>query len=156
VRQAAVDGQSIDAWHLAAVLEALWLRMDHALRIMDRASIFAAAEHALTLHRWLVAPDFGQEVDVRHAEKHLAGFAGASGTPLLAAATGMHTWLDMRRGASADPRRAAALLDAPPCPRYADAPHGAALRAEISWAHDAGLSRFCACSRPRLRTGGNC
>src|SRR3954447_17129583 len=33
-RQAAVDGQLIDPWHLAAVLEGLRLRMDHAMRII--------------------------------------------------------------------------------------------------------------------------
>jgi hypothetical protein len=38
-RQAAVDGQAIDPWHLAAVLEGLRLRMDHALRIIDRGMI---------------------------------------------------------------------------------------------------------------------
>ena len=38
-RQAAVDGQAIDPWHLAAVLEGRRLRMDHALRIIDRGVI---------------------------------------------------------------------------------------------------------------------
>src|SRR5208283_6063736 len=38
-RQAAVDGQSIDPWHLAAVLEGLRLHMDGALRIIDRGII---------------------------------------------------------------------------------------------------------------------
>jgi hypothetical protein len=46
-RQAAVDGQAIDPWHLAAVLEGLRLRMDHALRIIDRGMILDAARHAL-------------------------------------------------------------------------------------------------------------
>src|SRR5271167_1391512 len=46
-RQAAVDGQSIDPWHLAAVLEGLRLRMDGALRIIDRGIILDAARHAL-------------------------------------------------------------------------------------------------------------
>jgi hypothetical protein len=46
-RQAAVDGQLIDPWHLAAVLEGLRLRMDHAMRIIDRGVIFDAARHAL-------------------------------------------------------------------------------------------------------------
>jgi hypothetical protein len=41
-RQAAIDGQLIDPWHLAAVLEGLRLRMDHALRIIDRGVIFEA------------------------------------------------------------------------------------------------------------------
>ena len=60
-RQAAVDGQAIDPWHLAAVLEGFRLRMDGALRIIDRGAILAAARHALDLHQWLVAPDFDQE-----------------------------------------------------------------------------------------------
>ena len=62
-RQAAVDGKAIDPWHLAAVLEGLRLRMDGALRIIDRGAILAAARHALDLHQWLVAPDFDQEGD---------------------------------------------------------------------------------------------
>jgi hypothetical protein len=91
-RQAAVDGQAIDPWHLAAVLEGCRLRMDGALRIIDRGAILAAARHALDLHQWLVAPDFDQEGAIRQAEQVLA--AAASGaTPLLAAATGLHTWL---------------------------------------------------------------
>src|SRR4051794_29882630 len=46
-RQAAVDGQAIDPWHLAALLEGLRLRMDHGLRIIDRGTIFEAARYAL-------------------------------------------------------------------------------------------------------------
>jgi hypothetical protein len=42
-RQAAVDGQLIEPWHLAAVLEGLRMRMDNALRIIDRGVIFEAA-----------------------------------------------------------------------------------------------------------------
>jgi len=33
--------------------------MDHALRIIDRGVIFAAARHALNLHQWLTAPVSG-------------------------------------------------------------------------------------------------
>ena len=92
-RQAAVDGQAIDPWHLAAVLEGFRLRMDGALRIIDRGAILAAARHALDLHQWLVAPDFDQEGAVRQAEQVLAQAAAAGATPLLAAATGLHAWL---------------------------------------------------------------
>jgi hypothetical protein len=92
-RQAAVDGQAIDPWHLAAVLEGFRLRMDGALRIIDRGAILAAARHALDLHQWLVAPDFDQEGAVQQAEKRLAAAAASAATPLLAAATGLHTWL---------------------------------------------------------------
>ena len=92
-RQAAVDGQAIDPWHLAAVLEGFRLRMDGALRIIDRGAILAAARHALDLHQWLVAPDFDQEGDVQRAEQVLADAAASGATPLLAAATGLHAWL---------------------------------------------------------------
>jgi hypothetical protein len=92
-RQAAVDGQAIDPWHLAAVLEGFRLRMDGALRIIDRGAILAAARHALDLHQWLVAPDFDQEGAVRQAEQVLAAAAASGATPLLAAATGLHVWL---------------------------------------------------------------
>ena len=71
-RQAAVDGRGIDPWHLAAVLEGLRLRMDHALRIVDRGEIFEAARAALALHQWITAPDFDQEGAVQAAERHLA------------------------------------------------------------------------------------
>ena len=92
-RQAAVDGQLIDPWHLAAVLEGFRLRMDGALRIIDRGAILAAARHALDLHQWLVAPDFDQEGAVQQAEQVLAAAAATGATPLLAAATGLHAWL---------------------------------------------------------------
>jgi hypothetical protein len=92
-RQAAVDGQLIDPWHLAAVLEGFRLRMDGALRIIDRGAILAAARHALDLHQWLVAPDFDQEGAVQRAAQVLAAAAATGATPLLAAATGLHAWL---------------------------------------------------------------
>ena len=90
-RQAAVDGQVIDPWHLAAVLEGFRLRMDGALRIIDRGAILA--RHALDLHQWLVAPDFDQEGAAKRAEQVLADAVASGATPLLAAATGLHTWL---------------------------------------------------------------
>ena len=89
--QAAVDGQAIDPWHLAAVLEGLRLRMDGALRIIDRGAILDAARHALMLHQWLVAPGFDEEGDVQQAERCLAAQAG--GGPMLAAAHGMRQWI---------------------------------------------------------------
>ncbi len=97
-RQAAIDGQMIDPWHLAAVLEGLRLRMDHALRIIDRSAILAAAEHALSLHQWLVAPAFDEEGEVQRAEKHLAGFAQSGGTALLGAAEGTRAWFELHSG----------------------------------------------------------
>ena len=101
-RQAAADGMAIDPWHLAATLEGLRFRMDDALRLIDRGSIFEAARHALDLHQWLVAPDFDQEGEVQLAEQVLAAQAG---TPLLAAAFGLHTWIE--RGGARPPLCAA-------------------------------------------------
>ncbi len=142
-RQAAVDGRLIEPWHLAAVLEGLRLRMDGALRIIDRGTVLAAAEHALALHRWLLAPDFDEEGEVQRAEKHLAGFAGSGGTPLLAAAEGMHTWLD--DGGTRPPIRAALLrfwvrqrLLRVPVPLTG----AAALRAETPFERSAWLPAF--------------
>ena len=57
-RQAAADGMAVDPWHLAATLEGLRFRMDHALRVIDRGVIFEAARHALEQYQWLVTPDF--------------------------------------------------------------------------------------------------
>ncbi len=105
-RQAAVDGQSIDPWHLAAVLEGLRLRMDGALRIIDRGAIFDAARHALTLHQWIVAPDFDQEVEIQSAEQALVHPAAAM-APLLSAAVSMHAWL--RDGGTRPPIRVALI-----------------------------------------------
>src|SRR5690242_3567546 len=89
--QAAVDGAAIDPWHLAAVLEGLRLRMDGALRIIDRGAVFAAARHALSLHQWLAAPDAAQRAETARAT---ACLAEAGATPLLAAALGLHAWLE--------------------------------------------------------------
>jgi hypothetical protein len=107
-RQAAVDGQAIDPWHLAAVLEGLRLRMDGALRIIDRGMIVDAARHALALHQWIPAPDFDQEGEVIAAERALDHpSATATAAPLLAAAFGMHAWLS--RGGTRPPMRAALI-----------------------------------------------
>ncbi len=105
-RQASADGQSIDPWHLAAVLEGLRLRMDGALRIIDRGVIFEAARHALTLHQWIAAPDFDQEGEVQVAEKALA-HPSAAAAPLLSAAVSMHAWL--QGGGTRPPIRAALI-----------------------------------------------
>ena len=98
--QAAVDGHGIDPWHLAAVLEGLRLRMDHALRIIDRGAIFEAARTALSLHQWIVEPDFDQEGEVQAAELHLAGAVG-----LVGIGEALWSWLD--RGGTRAPARAA-------------------------------------------------
>jgi hypothetical protein len=91
-RQAAVDGQLIDPWHLAATLEGLRLRMDPNLRIIDRGEILDRARAALTLHQWIVEPDFDQEGEVQRAEAMLA-MQPASLPPLIAGAQGLREWI---------------------------------------------------------------
>jgi hypothetical protein len=142
-RQAAVDGKLIDPWHLAAVLEGLRLRMDGALRIIDRGEILDAARHALTLHQWIVAPDFDEEGEVQEAEKHLASVAVDGDTPLLAAGRGVRAWLDS--GGTRPPIRAALVrfwtrrkLLRMPVPLTA----ATALRAETSFELSAWLPVF--------------
>jgi hypothetical protein len=99
-RQAAVDGHAIDPWHLAAVLEGLRLRMDHALRIVDRGQIFEAARTALTLHQWIVEPNFDQAGEIQEAERHLANAAGLVGV-------GEALWLWLDSGQTRPPVRSA-------------------------------------------------
>jgi hypothetical protein len=134
-RQAAVDGLVIDPWHLAAVLEGFRLRMDGALRIIDRGAILAAARHALDLHQWLVAPDFDQEGAVQRAAQVLAAAAASGTTPLLAAATGLHAWL----GGDGSSATAIGLAAAP------------AQRSARPWC-GSGCSSVC-CARPMPLTG---
>ena len=92
-RQAAVDGQLIDPWHLAATIEGLRLRMDPYLRIIDRGDILDKARTALALHQWIVEPDFDQEGEVQRAEALLA-MQPASLPPLIAAALGFREWVN--------------------------------------------------------------
>jgi hypothetical protein len=141
-RQAAVDGQLIDPWHLAAVLEGLRMRMDHELRIIDRGVIFAAARHALSLHQWLIAPDYDQEGEVKQAQAALAS-PEAEVSPLLSAALGMHAWLD--RGGTRPPIRAALVRGwtRHRLFRAAVPLTGAkALRSEVSWEVNAWVPVF--------------
>ena len=92
-QQAAVDGQLIDPWHLAATIEGLRLRMDPYLRIIDRGDILDKAKFALGLHQWIVEPDFDQEGEVQRAEALLAR-QPASLPPLIAAAQGVRDWVE--------------------------------------------------------------
>lgn len=103
-RQAAVDGHGIDPWHLAAVVEGLRLRMDQALRIVDRGLVFKAARTALTLHQWITEPDFDQEGAVQAAERHLASAASGG---LMSAADALWSWL--HDGGTRPPIRAALI-----------------------------------------------
>jgi len=59
------------------MLEGLRLRMDPSLQILDRGAIFDGARHALTLHGWIVAPDFDQEGEMRRAQQALAAPGGS-------------------------------------------------------------------------------
>jgi len=102
--QAAVDGHGIDPWQLAAVLEGLRLRMDHALRIVDRGDVFEAARTALTLHQWITEPDFDQEGEVQTADRHLAATLPGG---LLGTAEGVRSWL---QGGGTQPPIRAALI----------------------------------------------
>ena len=92
-QQAAVDGQLIDPWHLAATIEGLRLRMDPYLRIIDRGEILDRARAALALHQWIVEPDFDQEGEVQRAEAMLA-MQPASLPPLIAGAQGLREWIE--------------------------------------------------------------
>lgn len=141
-RQAAVDGQAIDPWHLAAVLEGLRLRMDGALRIVDRGAILDAARHALALHRWITTPDSDEEDLVQRAAAALDRPGGAD-TPLLSAAHGAHAWLDA--GGARPPLRAALIrhwrrhqLLRAPLPLTG----ARALGAEVPWEREAWIPVF--------------
>jgi hypothetical protein len=141
-RMAAADGQLIDPWHLAALLEGLRLRMDSELRIIDRGQIFAAARHALGLHRWLVDPDFDQEGEVQRAEAHLAA-APDQGGVLLTAGLAVHRWIDA--GGARAPIRAALVRHwRKRCIFSVALPltGAAALRPETPWARSAWLQAF--------------
>ena len=93
-RQASVDGLGIDPWHLAAVLEGLRLRMPDypGVRIIDRCEVFEAARTALTLHQWIVEPDFDQEGEIQEAERYLANATG-----LVGVGEALWSWLDSGR-----------------------------------------------------------
>ena len=112
-RQAAVDGQLIDPWHLAAVLEGLRLRMDHAMRIIDRGVIFDAARHALTLHQWLTVPDFDQEGEVKQAEAALAD-TGSTSQPVALRRAWHARMARSGRHTTADPGGSGPILDTAP------------------------------------------
>ena len=63
-RQAAVDGQVIDQWHLAALIEGVRFRLDSPAMI-DRGALFAAARHAFELHQWFARPDAVQRAAIQ-------------------------------------------------------------------------------------------
>jgi hypothetical protein len=142
-QQAAVDGQVIDPWHLAALSEGVRFRLDHMPVMLDRGVLFAAAQHAFILYRWFSAPDAGQRAAVEQAAAHLEQVGGAY-SPLVGAALGVHAWLD--QGGERPPIRAALALywqrrgvTAQPCPLLTGA---SALGAEIPWVREAWIGHF--------------
>src|SRR5271170_7231149 len=143
--QAAVDGQAIDPWHLAALIEGVRLRLDHMPALIDRGMLFAAAQHAFGLYRWFAAPDAGQREAIHQATDHLETVGGAH-SPLIGAALGVHAWLDA--GGERPPIRAALALYWPrraatalPCPLLTGVQ---ALGAETPWACEAWIGHFLA------------
>src|SRR5271170_2451636 len=141
--QAAVDGQAIDPWHLAALIEGVRLRLDHMPAMIDRGMLFAAAQHAFRLYRWFCGPDAGQRAAIEQAAEHLERVGGAY-SPLVGAAVGVHAWVD--QGGERPPIRAALALywqcrgvTALPCPLLTGA---GALGAEIPWAREAWIGHF--------------
>jgi hypothetical protein len=142
-RQAAVDGQVIDPWHLAALIEGVRFRLGGSPALIDRGAVFAAAQHAFGLYRWFVKPDQAQRAATAGAAAHLEA-AGDSHPPLLGAALGVHAWLD--KGGERPPVRAALAMywmrrgvTALPCPLLTGA---RALRAEVPWARDPWVGEF--------------
>jgi hypothetical protein len=141
-QQAAVDGHLIDPWHLAAPIEGLRLRMDSYLRIIDRADILENAKTALTLHQWIVEPDFDQEGEVQRAEAVLVR-QPASLPPLITAAQGLRAWVE---AAETRPAMRSALVRFWRKRRYLRLPvpltGAAALGSEQSWEREQWLPAF--------------
>jgi hypothetical protein len=141
-RQAAVDGQIIDPWHLAALIEGVRFRLEGP-SLLDRGLVFAAAQHAFGLYQWFVKPDRERRAAIAEAAAHLDSVAGGY-PPLLGAAFGAHAWLD--RGGERAPLRAALAaywlrrgVTPLPCPLLSGT---GALRAEVPWAHEVWIGCF--------------
>jgi hypothetical protein len=142
-RQAAVDGQVIDPWHLAALIEGVRFRLGGSAALIDRGAVFAAAHHGFGLYRWFSAPDEAQQVAIAEAAAHLDAVADQH-SPLLGAALGVHAWLD--RDGERQPLRAALAkywsrrgLTALPCPLLTGA---RALHAEVPWVREVWIGHF--------------
>jgi hypothetical protein len=142
-RQAAVDGQVIDPWHLAALIEGVRFRLGGSPALIDRGATFAAAHHAFGLYRWFSAPDEAQQAAIAAAAAHLDSAADGY-SPLLGAALGIHAWLD--RDGERPPLRAALAaywpwrgITALPCPLLTGA---RALHAEVPWAREVWIRHF--------------
>jgi hypothetical protein len=153
-RQAAVDGQIIDPWHLAALIEGVRLRVGHVPAMLERGLVFAAARHAFGLYRWFVRPDQAQQAAIADAAAQLEA-VGNCHSPLLGAAFGVHAWLD--RGGERPPFRAALAMywlrrgvTALPCPLLTGA---GALRADVPWVRDLWIGHFLAATAEEAEDG---
>jgi hypothetical protein len=142
-RQAAADGQAIDPWHLAALVEGVRLRLDSGAPLIDRGAILDAARHTLALYRWYSRPDDAQHAAISAAAAHLTTVADIH-APLLGAAYAIHAWLD--RGGERPPLRAALAtywvrrgVTVLPCPLLTGA---AALAAEVPWTRAVWVGHF--------------
>ena len=142
-RHAAVDGQVIDPWHLAALIEGVRFRLGGSAAVIDRGAVFAAAHHGFGLYRWFSAPDEAQQVAIAEAAAHLDAVADRH-SPLLGAALGVHAWLD--RHGERPPLRAALAaywprrgVTALPCPLLTGAQ---ALHAEVPWVREVWIGHF--------------
>ena len=142
-RQAAVDGLVIDPWHLAALIEGVRFRLDHAPAMIDRGALFAAAHHAFELYRWFAVPDAPRQTAIAEAAAQLEATSDRY-SPLLAAAIGIHTLLD--KGGERPPIRAALAaywqrrgMVVLPCPLLTGA---RALHADVPWARDRWIEHF--------------
>lgn len=94
-RCAAVDGEAIDPWSLAALLAGLRLQLGQAETIAERGVMFSAAHHAMGVHSWLANPDADQEDDIRLAEAMLAEKERQD--PWRAAAMTLRDWVEVGR-----------------------------------------------------------
>jgi hypothetical protein len=113
--------------------------------MIDRGALFAAARHAFELHQWFARPDAAQRAAIAKATAHLETL-GSGWSPLVAAAIGVHAWLD--KGGARPPLRAALAhywpqrrLTPLPCPLLTGA---AALRPEMPWAREPWVGHFFA------------
>jgi hypothetical protein len=153
-RQAMVDGQAIDPWHLAALIEGVRFRLGGSPALIDRGAIFAAAHHAFGLYRWFAMPDQAQQAEIAAAAAHLDSVADGH-SPLLGAAFGVYAWLD--QGGERPPLRAARAIywqrrgvTALPCPLLTGAGE---LHAEVPWVRAVWLEHFLAALAAEAETG---
>ncbi len=80
------------------------MRMDPDLSLAERGEIFAAARHAFSMYRWLVAPDGDQQEEIQRVTA-LIRPAVQKSTPLLGVAHAAYDWL--AQGGRRAPMRAA-------------------------------------------------